>query len=78
MKTRKKIRIGIIGTGFGYKVVFESLKKNKDIKVIGFTNKNGNRRLIKNYIYFENWKRLISSNKIDEGFCKESKFKKWS
>ena len=68
MKTRKKIRIGIIGTGFGYKVVFKSLKKNKDLKVIGFTNKNGGRRLIKSYIYFENWKRLISSNKIDAVF----------
>ena len=68
MKTKKKIRIGIIGTGFGYKVVFKSLKKNKDLKIIGFTNKNGNKRLIKSYIYFENWKRLISSNKIDAVF----------
>ena len=32
----KKIKAGIIGRNFGYKVIFQALKKIKDFKVIGF------------------------------------------
>jgi len=64
----KKIRVGIIGTGFGYKVVFKSLKKNKNLKVIGFANKNKKIKLAKKLIYFKDWKTMISSDKIDAVF----------
>jgi len=64
----KKIRVGIIGTGFGYKVVYNSLKKNKNLKIIGFANKNKKIKLPKKFIYFKDWKAMISSDKIDAVF----------
>ena len=64
----KKIRVGIIGTGFGYKVVFKSIKKNKNLKIIGFANKNKKIKLAKKFIYFKDWKTMISSDKIDAVF----------
>ena len=35
----KKIKAGIIGRNFGYKVIFQALKKIRGFKVIGFCKK---------------------------------------
>ena len=62
----KKIKAGIIGRNFGYKVIFQALKKIRDFKIIGFSVKNKKKiNLPENIKIYKNWKSLVSDKKID-------------
>ena len=65
----KKIKAGIIGRNFGYKVIFQALKKIRDFKIIGFSVKNKKKiNLPENIKIYKNWKSLVSDKKIDAIF----------
>ena len=65
----KKIKAGIIGRNFGYKVIFQALKKIRDFKVIGFSVKNKKKiNSTENIKIYKNWKSLVSDKKIDAIF----------
>lgn len=63
---QKKINVGIIGRNFGYRVIYEALRKQKYFNVIGFSVKKkiSNFVLPKNIKIYKNWKQLISNKKI--------------
>ncbi len=63
----KKINVGIIGRNFGYKVIYNAIKKDKSFNVLGFSFKN---KILKNSLpedvkIYQNWKHLISDKKIN-------------
>ena len=65
----KKIKAGIIGRNFGYKVIFQALKKIRDFKIIGFSVKNKKKiNSPENIKIYKNWKSLVSDKKIDAIF----------
>ena len=62
----KEINIGIIGRNFGYKVIYNAIKKDKSFNVLGFSFK---KKILKNSLpegvkIYQNWKHLISDKKI--------------
>jgi hypothetical protein len=53
----KKINVGIIGRNFGYKVIYNAIKKDKSFNVLGFCFKN---KILKNSLpqdvkIYQNW-----------------------
>ena len=66
----KKLKIGIIGSGFGLNCHLPSFRQNKNCEVLALCSKNaskGQKLAKKNGIknYFNNWKLMIKSIDLD-------------
>ena len=66
----KKLKVGIIGSGFGLNCHFPSFRQNKNCNVLALCTKNaikGKKLAKKNGIknYFNNWKLMIKSIDFD-------------
>ena len=64
---KKKIKIGIIGKNFGYKIIYKSFIKNKNFDIVGFSSKLNdfkNYKIPKKIKIYKNWKSLILDKNI--------------
>ena len=64
---KKKIKIGIIGKNFGYKIIYKSFIKNSKLEVVGFSSKLNNfkkYKIPKKIKIYKNWKSLILDKNI--------------
>ncbi len=65
----KKIRAAIIGSGYGYYVIYKALLRTKNVQVIAVCSRN--QRKLKNIFgqnkidFFKSWKKMLSQRNID-------------
>ena len=61
----KKINIGIIGKNFGYKVIYNAVKKIKFYNTIAFSfRKKKNFQINKKIIIYKDWKKMLANKRI--------------
>ena len=66
----KKLKVAIIGSGFGLTSHFPAFKKNKYCEVVALCTKNPKKGLLikkRNNIkyYFDNWKKMLNDIELD-------------
>lgn len=66
----KKINVAIIGSGYGYYVIYKALLRIKNINVVAVCSRNQNKlknifRNNNNIEFFNSWKKMLNKKKID-------------